>query len=158
MKGILRSVVAAAVLVTATAAESPGDRLTSLDYLAGTWTCSYHAAGMPAGSYSATYSYDVAGNWLKEIDAWPGGGDIGLYTYDRKLHAWSLVVVDSGRGTTIFRATDDGTDHRLWHSVYPDASMTERSDRDSATQYTLHFAQTTKGKTATSWDVCKKHT
>ena len=156
MNRVFRFVIAVVTLVVASAATPSNDRLTSLNYLLGTWTCSYHALGAPVSSYSATYSYDVSGNWLKEVDTFSGGGDVGFYTYDRKNRVWSFVVVDSSRATTIFRAADDGTDRHLWHSIYPDTSMTERTDKDSATQYSIHFMQTTKGKTTTSWDACKK--
>ena len=156
MKQVLRAVVAIATLLTAAGAASGGDRLTSLNYLIGTWTCSYHAAGAPASTYSATFSPAIGGNWIEEADAYPGGGDIAFYTYDKKTKMWSITVVDSERATTIFRAADTGTDRLIWRSVFPDTSMMERFDKDSPTQFSIHFAQTVKGKTVTSWDVCKK--
>ena len=44
----------------------------------------------------------------------------------------------------------------VYRSTYPDTSMTEHVDRASPTRYTIHFSQTTNGKTLQSMDVCTR--
>jgi hypothetical protein len=144
-------------LVTVFGAAAPGDRMSTLNFLAGSWTCTYEVKGSPTATYAAKYSYDLGGNWLRETDSWNGGGgDFGFYTYDPKSHEWTSTVVDSGRGTTVFRAHDDGTDSKMWRSVYPDNSMKLTFNKVSPTEYTLSFTQTVNGKTMASFDRCTK--
>jgi hypothetical protein len=148
----------AAIALLATLGAAPaGDRIGSLNYLVGSWTCTYEVKGTPTATYAAKYDYALGNAWLRETDSWKGGGgDFGFFTYDPKTREWTSTVVDSGRGTTVFRAHDDGTDRKAWHSVYPDTSMTLTQNKVSATEYTLSFAQTMNGKTNVSFDRCKK--
>jgi len=135
---------------------APADRMTSLQYLVGTWTCTY-ASGAMHQTYTATYAYDMGGNWLSERDSGSGGfSDLGMFTNDPRGHEWTFVVLDSGRNTTIFKAKDTGGDRPVWHSVFPDSSMTETFDKVSPTKYTTNFVQTAKGKTVRSSDTCVK--
>lgn len=153
----MRRFLAATALLAALGAAPAGDRIASLHYLVGSWTCTYEVKGAPTGTYAARYNYDLDGSWLRETDSWTGGGgDFGFFTYDPKAHEWTSTVVDSGRGTTVFRARDDGTDRKAWHSVYPDTSMSLTLNKVSPTEYTLSFAQTVNGKTNVSFDRCKK--
>jgi hypothetical protein len=147
----------AITLIAASGAAPAGDRMGSLNYLVGNWTCTYEVKGSPTATYAARYAYDLGGNWLRETDSWNGGGgDFGFFTYEPKTREWTSTVVDSGRGTTVFRARDDGTDRKAWHSVYPDTSMSLTLNKVSETEYTLSFTQTVNGKTNVSFDRCKK--
>jgi hypothetical protein len=131
------------------------DPLSSLHFLVGTWSCSY-AAGTTRGRYTAAFSYDMAGNWLREQDSWTGGGgDLGMFTYERG-RGWTVVILEQDRTTTIMRATGDNPSYIVYRSVYPDASMTDVFDRTSPTRYTLNFTQSANGKMVKSIDICVK--
>lgn len=132
------------------------DPLGSLRYLVGTWNCTYRAGKVQA-KYTATFAYDMSGNWMRERDSWAGGGgDQAMFTYEPKRRNWTAVVTERERTTTIFRAGGANLSHLVYRSVYPDASMTDIFDRASSTQYTLHFTQTTGGRTVRSNDTCVK--
>ena len=144
------------LLMSATGPAAASDPLASLRFLVGTWNCTYHA-GAARVTYKATFSYDMSGNWMRERDVWAGGGgDEGLFTYEPKRRSWSVVIVEQDRTTTVMRGTGSNANHVVYHSVYPDPSMTDIFDRVSPTQYTLHFTQTTGGKTVRSTDTCVK--
>jgi hypothetical protein len=152
----MRSVITVLVLVTLSAAPvSASDPLASLRFLVGTWNCTYQL-GKASVSYHATYAYDMKGNWMSERDVIKGGGsDQGMFTYDPK-RGWTAVVIEPERTTTIFRASGSNATHVVYHSVYPDASMTEVFDRAASNRYTLHFKQKANGRTMTSTDICVK--
>ena len=57
-------------------------------------------------------------------------------------------MIEPERTTTIFRATGTDGSHIVYHSAYPDASMTEVFDRIASNRYTLHFKQKASGKAA----------
>ena len=131
------------------------DPMTSLRFLVGNWTCTYHQ-GPARITYKATYAYDLGGNWLRERDTSAGGfGDQALITYQPKQQAWIVVVVGNDRSATLFKGTGPPA-HVVYRGIYPDSSMTEHVDHTSPTQYTVHFSQTAKGKTTTSNDVCTR--
>jgi hypothetical protein len=132
------------------------DPLSSLSYLVGSWTCTYNA-GPQHITYTATYAYVMGNNWLRERDAWAGGGsDVGLTTYEPKSNAWTEIVAENERSTTVFRAVGSGAAHRVYHSVYPNALLTLVFDRVSDRNYTIHFHGTYAGKMMTSYDSCGK--
>jgi hypothetical protein len=85
-----------------------------------------------------------------------GGGDEGLFTYDPGKRQWTFVVLESERRPTLFVSDDTRGARITYHSVYPDASMTETIERISPAKYTIHFTQTAAGKTTKSVDVCTK--
>jgi hypothetical protein len=148
------SAMLAAALVGALPARA-ADPLASLRFLVGTWSCSYQA-GKTVAVYKATFAYDMNGNWIRERDAWKGGGaDLGMLTYAAKS-GWTFVVLEPERTTTIFRATGIDANHLVYRSVLPDASMTEVFDRVSPVRYTLHFTQMAGGKATSSVDICVK--
>lgn len=144
------------LIAVSTAPAAASDPLSSLRFLVGTWNCTF-ASEKTHLYYKATYSYDMGGNWLRETDAWTGGGsDLGMITYEPKRPGWTAVVLEPDRGTTIFRAAGSNPNHILYRSVYPDATMTDIFERSSPTRYTLHFTQSAGGKTMHSMDVCVK--
>lgn len=153
----MRLLIAVALLLGSLGATagSRSDPMTSLRFLVGNWTCTYHQ-GPARLTYKATFEYALGGNWLRERDSSSAGfGGEGLLTYQPKQHAWIVVVVVSDRSATLFKGTGPPA-HVLYRSVYPDASMTEHIDHTSPTQYTVHFSQTAKGKTITSNDICTR--
>ena len=132
------------------------DPMTSLSYLVGTWSCTYNGAGRHI-TYTANYAYVMGNNWLRERDAWTGGGsDVGLTTYEAKANAWTEIVAENERSTTLFRAKGSDGAHRVYRSVYPSTLMTLTFDRVTDAKYTLHFSGTYGGKAMTSYDTCTK--
>jgi len=154
-----RQTLAAAVLALLCAAPSEAsDELASLSYLVGSWSCTYNA-GTQHMNYTATYAYIMGNNWMREQDAWPGGGsDVGLTTYQPKTNTWTEIVAENERSTTVLRATGNDGGHRVYQSVYPNTPFTLVFDRVSETKYTLHFHGTYGGKMMTSNDTCTKKT
>jgi hypothetical protein len=153
MKLIVTVLFLAAFGIAPAAASDP---LSSLRFLVGRWNCTY-SAGKVHVAYAATFSYDMGGNWLRESDSSTGGGaGLGMFTYEPKRHGWTAVVLENDRSTTVFRAPGSNPNHIVYHSVYPDASMTDVFDRASPTRYTLQFSQITGGKTMKSTDTCVK--
>jgi hypothetical protein len=140
------------LLVAAPAAAR--DPLASLHFLVGSWNCSY-SAGKIHTNYKATFAYDMNGNWLRENDAWQGGGDLGMFTYQPK-EGWTAVVVEGHRTTTLFRASGSNPNHIVYHTVYPNANATDVFDRVSPTRFTIHYSETDGGKKMTSSDICNK--
>jgi hypothetical protein len=154
---MMRLVIAVALVLgtLGATASSRTDPMTSLRFLVGNWTCTYHQGPAPV-TYKATFEYALAGNWLRERDVWTGGGgDEALFTYQPKQHAWIVVVVEPDRSATLFKGTGPPA-HVVYRGIYPDTSMSEHIDHTSPTQYTIHFSQTAKGKTITSNDVCTR--
>ena len=153
----MRRIAALLALFAALAAPgSASDSLASLQYLVGTWSCTYNAGKVHA-KYAAIFAYDLRGNWLRESDSWSGGGsDLGMFTYEPKAHAWTAVVMEPERATVLFRASGSNPNRVVYRSVFPNAGMTDVFQRESPDRYTLHFTQTTGGKTTTSMDVCVK--
>ncbi len=136
------------------AASSPAKAasLVGLHYLVGTWSCTYRA-GASRFAYGAVYTYDRNGHVLRQIDSWPGGGGEELLTYDAR-RGWTALILDDQGNATIMRAPGNDPNHIAYHSVYPDASIAERFDTVSATEYTLHAKVHAGGKTTASVDTC----
>jgi hypothetical protein len=151
---VLVAILALTAFGVAPAAAS--DPLSSLRFLVGTWNCTYEA-GKTHVTYKAVFAYDLSNNWMRESDSWTGGGgDMGMFTYEPKRHGWTAVVVENQRTTTVFRSNGGNANHIVYHSVYPNASMTDVFDRTSPTRYTIHFTQSVGSKAMKSTDVCAK--
>jgi ribosomal protein L10 len=131
------------------------DPLSSMRSLVGTWNCTYQV-GKTRIAYKAVFSYDLGDNWVLERDSSAGGSDLGMFTYEPKRRGWTAIVITRQRTTTVFRAVGDNPNHIVYRSAYPDTSMTDIFDRASPTIYTLHYTQTTGGKTIKSADRCVK--
>jgi hypothetical protein len=150
--GKVSIVVMLASIVIAVALPAAAAPLPGLHYLVGTWSCTYRA-GAVRFAYDAAYTYDSDGHTLRQIASWAGGGDEELLGYDAHRGGWTAVVFDQGTAT-IMRATGSDSNHIVYRSVYPDASIAETFDRISATEYTLHATVRTGGKSVTSVDIC----
>jgi hypothetical protein len=142
-----------ASLVFAAALPAKAAPLAGLQYLVGTWNCTYRAGAVRL-AYDATYAYDLDGHRLRQIDSWAGGGGEELLAYDARRGGWTAVVLDDQGTATILRATGSDPNHIAYRSVYPDASIATTFDRISATEYTLHATVRSGGKTITSVDTC----
>jgi hypothetical protein len=139
-----------------TTSASAADPMSALHFLVGTWHCSYNS-GKTHGAYTATFDYDLGGNWMRERDSWTGGGgDQGMFTYEPKRRGWTAIVIEEDRTTVVFHGAGNNANSIVYRSVYPDASMTDVFERKSATSYALHFTQSAGGKTTKSTDTCVK--
>jgi len=152
MKYAVTAVLCAVLCAQPVVASQPA----SSRFLIGNWTCTYHA-GKTSMKYTATFSYDLGGNWMRERDWWTGGGaDEGMFTYDPKRGGWTAVILEQEGATVVFHAAGSNPNYITYRSVFPDASMTEIFERTSSTKYALHFTQTAHGKTIESNDTCVK--
>jgi hypothetical protein len=142
-----------ASLVLAPALPATAAPLAGMHYLVGTWNCTYHAAAVHL-AYSATYAYDLDGHTLRQTTSSAGYGDEELLTYDAQRRGWTAVILDDQGNATVMRANGSDPNHIAYRSVYPDASIAETFDRISATEYMLHAAVRSGGKTITSADTC----
>ena len=122
----------------------------------GTWKCSY-TTGKQTATYQAVFGPAADQSWLHERDTWAGGGgDEAFLTYDPGARQWTWVVLEGGQGATVFVAKGGDSRHLVFHSAYPNATMTNVFDRVSPTKYTLRFTQMARGKTSGNFDVCAK--
>jgi hypothetical protein len=142
-----------ASLVFAAALSAAPTPLAKMNYLVGTWNCTYRA-GATRFAYDATYAYDRDGHTLRLSASWAGGGDEELFAYDAQHRAWTAVVFEDTGSTTVMHATGSDPNHIAYRSVYPDAGLAETFDRISATEYTLHATVRSGGKTTASVDTC----
>ena len=127
--------------------------LARLNYLVGTWNCTY-IAGASRLVYSNTYAYDRGGHTLRQSASWAGGGDEELVAYDAQDSRWTAVVFDDQGAATIMHASGSDPNHIAYRSVYPDANVAVTFDRVSAKEYTLHGTVLSGGKTINSVDTC----
>jgi hypothetical protein len=146
-------VVLVAAIVPVAALPATTAPIAGLHYLVGTWKCTYRAGAAPF-AYDATYVYDRDGHTLRLTTSWAGGGDEELLAYDAQHRGWTAVVFEDQGSATILRGTGSDPSHIAYHSVYPDASIAEKFDRVSATEYTLHATVRSDGKTTASVDTC----
>lgn len=146
----------ASFLLAAVAPAAPSP-LAGLQYLVGSWNCTYRAGAMTF-PYATSYAYDRDGHILRQVASWTGGGDEELVAYDAKHGSWTAIVLDDGATATIMRAVGSDPDHIAYRSVYPDGSVAVTLDRVSATEYALHGKVRMGGKSITSVDTCKKTT
>ncbi len=152
MRNLRSIVVLLAAVVLAAAVPAKATPLAGLHYLVGAWTCTYRA-GAARFPYDATFTYDLDGHTLRQIDSWSSGGGEELLAYDAH-HGWTAVIIDDHGTATILRAPGSDPNHIAYRSVYPDVSIAERFDRVSATEYTLHATVRSRGKTTASVDTC----
>lgn len=150
----LGTVATLASIVLATALPAAAAPSAGMQYLVGTWNCTYHAGAMRMG-YTAAYTSDLNGHALREIATWAGGGDEELISYDAP-RGWTAVVLDDHGNATIMHATSKDPNHIAYSSVYPDRSIAVKFDRVTASQYTLHGTVRAGGKTITSVDTCMR--
>ena len=138
----LRAAVTAALLsaTCAWAAESAPEKMASLDYLVGTWTCA-HTVGSFSGTYKTTYVKTLGGAWLRQTSEFPprqfGANDPPvnaefLIGYDERRQAWvRFGAISTGQYFAI-RMTD--TPNGGWSYKYVsffNRQQPETSDSDA---------------------------
>ena len=145
------SVSAAALFATTCAwAESAlQQKMVSVEYLVGTWTCA-HTVGSTSGTYKTSYAKILGGHWLRQTYEFPPG-QFGandptvnaefLIGYDERRQAWvRFGAISTGQYFAIrMNETADGGWSYKYVSFFPrqqpetpesDATFTRKSDSE----------------------------
>lgn len=162
-KNTLALVALAALLavapVAATAAPVPrnAEQMRALDYLIGTWNCSFSAGGQ-SGTNVSTFTSVMNGAWLQETEAVrtrSGGLFVTTMHYtgydpDEKRY---LHVGPNADGTyEVAYTTDFATFHTLLPAGQEDATFTKVSD----SEFSLREPFTQNGQHLVYLNTCKK--
>jgi hypothetical protein len=169
----LRGVVAVALLgATCAWAESAPQKMTSVEYLVGSWNCA-HTVGEFSGTYKTSYAKVLGGVWLRQTYEFPPRqfGDNEppvnaefLIGYDERRQAWvRFGAISTGQYFAI-RMTD--TPNGGWSYKYvsffnrqqpetsdSDATFTKRSDSEYIVDGPSYPAN---GVRVTEHHVCRK--
>jgi hypothetical protein len=96
-KSLRVGLIAAALSATASAGAGPAqEKMASVDYLVGTWSCA-HTVGRDSGTYTTSYAKVLGGNWLRQTYDFPpkqfGANEPPvnaefLIGYDERRQAW----------------------------------------------------------------------
>jgi len=148
----MRVLALLAALVVVAALPATGAPMAGLHDLVGTWKCTYRA-GAARLTYDATWTYDLDGHTLRQVDSWAGGGAEELLASDAH-GGWKAVVFDDHGDTTVMLGTGRDPKHIAYHSVYPDASIAETFDQSSTMKYALHATVRSGATTTVSVDTC----
>jgi hypothetical protein len=152
-RSFMRKLVICVMTLLCTCGAAPSSPLGDLQFLIGTWRCSY-ASGSQHGVYTASYAPALNGSGLLQTDSWNGGGgDAAIYSYQAATRRVNVTVVEENGETTVFLGTPAGG-RIAYRSVYPDSTAKETFERVTGSEYTLGFTQTQHGKTIASKDVC----
>jgi hypothetical protein len=149
----MRKVVLFSALALVAATPASASPLAGLQYLVGSWNCTYQAGAMHM-SYRSIYAFDRDGNTLRQVTSWGTGGDEELIGYDAQHQSWTAIVLDDHGSATVMRGPGSDPNHIAYKSVYPDASIAPTFDRVSDTKYTTHATVQMDGKTIDSVDTC----
>ena len=152
--------VAAFVSTFATASATPTMQASTLQGIAGTWTCITQAGGK---TYHETDVDSMYGKWLKIESTYPAqNGDpastgMTFLGYDSKRGHW--VVTGLGADGSYFTATSTSPkyDGSTWTDAFPADHGTAVIHMPSNARYTLDASQPgDKGKMETSHSVCTR--
>ena len=146
---LLAVVAVAFFAATAAWAESAPQKMTSVDYLVGTWSCA-HTVGTFSGTYKTSYAKTLGGAWLKQTYEFPPRqfGDNEppvnaefVFGYDERRQAWVRFGAISNGQYFAIRMTD--TPGGGWSYKYvsffnrqqpetsdSDATFTKKSDTE----------------------------
>jgi hypothetical protein len=178
MKRNVGLLAAAAVVVllaassAAHAAPTAQQKIASMQYLVGTWSCA-HTVGTFSGTYSTTYTKALGDLWLKQTYDFPPRqmGENAqaaqaeyFMGYDERRQAWVRFGVMSTGQYFAIRMTESGDGGWSWKYVSffkrvtpetpeSDATFTKKS----ATEYAVDGpTYPENGKLVTEHHVCKK--
>jgi hypothetical protein len=166
--------VAATLLAgsSAYAAPSAREKMASVQYLVGTWSCA-HTVGTFSGTYKTTWANALGNLWLRQSYDFPPKqfGDKGdavraefLVGYDEGRQAWVRFGVLSTGQYFAIRMTDTGDGGWSWkyvsffkrsqpETVDPDATFTKRSNSEYVVDGPSYEED---GKPVREHHVCKK--
>ena len=136
---------------SAYAAPTARQKLASLQYLVGTWSCA-HTVGTFSGTYKTTYAKALGDLWLRQTSDFPPRqfGEKGdavraefLMGYDEGRQAWVRFGVLSTGQYFAIRMTDTGNGWSWKYVSFFKTTRPETPDADatltkkSATEYTI---------------------
>jgi hypothetical protein len=165
--------VAAAMLTAdgAQAASTALEKLTTVQYLIGTWNCQ-HNVGSFAGTYTTTYARAVGDRWLEQrydfpaTQTEPAWHAEALMGYDERRQAWVRFLVASTGQYFAMRMTDTGDGGWSWKYVsFFAAQRPDSSDSDavlakkSDSEYVVDgpsYKENGTGPVVTEHHVCRK--
>ena len=145
----LRGIIAVALFgATCAWAESPPEKLATVEYLVGSWTCA-HTVGSFSGTYRTSYAKILGGAWLRQTyefpprqfgsNAQPVNAEF-LIGYDERRKAWVRFGATSTGQYFAIRMTDmpDGWSYKyvsFFSRQQPetsdsDATFTKKSDSE----------------------------
>ncbi|HEV3077966.1 MAG TPA: hypothetical protein VHB47_26355 [Thermoanaerobaculia bacterium] len=159
-------------LSSAYAAPTAREKIASMQYLVGTWSCA-HTVGTFSGTYKTTYADALGGLWLRQTSDFPPRqfGEKGdavraefLMGYDERRQAWVRFGVLSTGQYFAIRMTDAGDGGWSWKYVsFFKRSTPETADSDatftkkSASEYVVDGPSYEEdGKLVREHHVCKK--
>jgi hypothetical protein len=157
---------------SAYAAPTARQKIASLQYLVGTWSCA-HTLGTFSGTYKTTYAEALGGLWLRQTTDFPPRqfGEKGdavraefLMGYDERRQAWVRFGVLSTGQYFAIRMTDAGDGAWSWKYVSffkrstpetadSDATFTKKSDAEYVVDGPSYEED---GKPVREHHVCKK--
>ena len=133
------------------------EQMKALDYLIGTWNCSFSAGGQ-SGTNISTFTPVMNGAWLQETEAVRTKSG-GLYIttmhytgYDPDEKRYMHVGPDANGGYEVAYTTDFQTFHTLLPAGQEDATFTKVSD----TEFSLREPFTQSGQHMVYLNTCKK--
>jgi hypothetical protein len=129
----------------------------SLDYLIGTWSCSW-TAGPDSGAVTSVFAPVMNGAWLQETETvqsptrGPVVTTVHFTGFDPQKKRWVHLGPDADGSYAVAQSSDGET----WHNLLPVAGSdaTFRKMSDSAFALSEDFAR--DGKTLTYVETCKK--
>jgi hypothetical protein len=165
MKKLLTSasllVALSATLLTspAFAAASPPNapEMKKLDYIIGTWNCTW-TAGTDSGAVISTFTSVMNGAWLQETEAVQmGSGEPQVTTmhftgYDPRERTWMHLGPNADGTYEVARSAD----LNVWHNVLPVAGGDAAFQRISDREFSLSEPFQSNGQTLTYLETCKK--
>jgi hypothetical protein len=170
--GLLAAVAAVSIAWSsyAYAAPTAQQKIVSVQYLVGTWSC-VHTVGTVSGLYKTTYANELGNLWLKQTYDFParqenGQGVQGEFVmgYDEGRQAWvRFGTMSSGKYFAI-RMTETGDGGWSWKYVSffkratpetadSDATFTKKSDSEYVVDGPTYKLD---GTLVTEHHVCKK--
>jgi hypothetical protein len=159
----LRMLTVALFLLTVTmikvapaSAGQPSDaaRIASLQYLVGTWSCSFQTADGKVRALSQTIAPN-GGGWLH------GRATSGTYRqdvyieYDARNSQFVYIVLDAG-GYQVLVSNSLKLNRSTWHDAYPPAEGHGVFTEVSPTEYTIVSTWTQNGAPVSTRDTCNK--
>jgi hypothetical protein len=157
---------------SAHAAATARQKIASVQYLVGTWSCA-HTVGTFSGSYTTNYANEIGNLWLKQSYDFPAN-QFGenrqpehaefLFGYDEARQAWVRFGALSTGQYFAIRMTDNGDGGWSWKYVSffqrktpetpaSDATFTKKSDSEYVVDGPTYPEN---GKLVTEHHVCKK--
>jgi hypothetical protein len=152
----LTVLTAAAIQVSPVRAGQPSDaaQMASLQYLVGTWSCSFQTANGKVRALSQTISQNGDG-WLHGT-ATSGTYQQDVYIgYDARHSQFVYIVLDGG-GYQVLASNSPTLNGSTWQDAFPSAVGHGVFTEVSPTEYTIVSSWTQGGAPVSTHDTCNK--